>query len=126
MRIFFAIYAVAVIGLSYLQLVDSLLGRLALWGYMALWAAALIMVTMRTRWWPWVGLAAIVPLVGMLLVNSILRVAFILEHRGMDCATCNGSPAAFVLLWAHELVFLLPGIVLCLWLVRTLRRTWRK
>ena len=126
MRVFFAIYAVAVIGFSYLQQADSMLGRLVLWGYMALWAAALIIVMMRMRWWPWVGLAAIVPLIGMLLVNSILRVAFIVEHGGMDCATCNGSPAAFVLVWAHELIFLVPGIALSLWLVRTLRRMWRK
>lgn len=124
MRIFFAIYAVAVICLLSLQQADSMLGRVAWRGYIALWIAAAIMVTMRMRWWgPWVGLAATVPLVGVVLWHSILYVAFVMEHRGLDCGRCNGSPAALVLILGTELVFLIPGLVLSLWLVRTLRRT---
>jgi ATP/ADP translocase len=127
MRIFYAIYAVGAIGFLYLYLqqVGSLPGRLALWGHITLCVAALIAVAMRMRRWPWVGLAAVVPLVGILLVDSVLYIAFIIEHRGLDCGTCDGSPMALILNWAFELIFLIPGLVLCLWMARTIRRTWR-
>jgi hypothetical protein len=97
MRTFFIIYATIVIGFLSFQQVDSLLSQLMLWGYVALWVAGLIMVAPKLRLSSWGGLAALVPLIAILLVQTGFRTAFIVEHGGTDCGTCDGSPMAFLL-----------------------------
>ena len=122
MRVFYAIYAIAVIGLLCIQRAESLPWRLALWADIALSIAGLIMVTLKMRWSSWVGLAAIVPFLAMSLLHNVLYIEFVVEHRGLDCATCNGSPVVLIMSWTLELIFFIPGIVLLLWLARTPRQ----
>jgi hypothetical protein len=122
MRIFYTIYAAIVVGLMGLNVGDSVMINLVQCGWMALWAAGAILMNLRARRFRWVALVPLVPLIGLLLVQSGRSVAFILEHRGLDCATCNASPIAFVLHWGIEIILLVPGALLCILLVRRLRR----
>jgi hypothetical protein len=59
---------------------------------------------------------------GVLLYRTSRCVAFIVEHGGMDCATYDGSPLAFLLDWMMELFQLIPGLFLCVWLARSKQR----
>jgi hypothetical protein len=67
------------------------------------------------RWMAW-GILVVFAAVSLVLVaQCIRRIAFIIEHGGMDCATCDGSPVAFLIGWGVELFVL--GIALLLsWL----------
>jgi hypothetical protein len=55
----------------------------------------------------------------VLVAQSIRRIAFIIEHGGMDCATCDGSPVAFLIGWGVELSVLVMALLLT-WLA------WRR
>ena len=91
-------------------------------GVLALWFISLVVLFFRRRWAYWGCLAAFVPIAAVLISQSIRRIAFVLEHGGMDCPTCDASPLAFFLGWATELVILLPGLAFCWWLWRSMRR----
>jgi hypothetical protein len=67
------------------------------------------------RWMAWGTLVAFAAVSLVLVAQSTRRIAFIIEHGGMDCATCDGSPVAFLIGWGVELFVL--GIALLLsWL----------
>ncbi len=121
MRIFYAIYAVVIILLLWNSNGDTTVKNLALKAILALWCAGLLSVSLKVRGSEWVALAGFVPLIGFLLFQTGTRLNFILEHGGMDCPSCNASPMAFVLGWITELSLLVPGVVLCLWLIRRAR-----
>ena len=126
MRIAYAVYAAIVIGFLWLSHGDNAsLGNVALWTTLVLWIAGLISVSLKVRWSHWVALAAFAPVIGVLLVQFGRRIAFIAEHAGMDCDTCNASPVAFLLGWIAEVALLIPGIFLCVWLLRGNRQVTR-
>lgn len=67
------------------------------------------------------GLMALLPLAILLIGQFARRLLFVIRHGGMDCATCQGSPLAFVIGWGIEsLALLLVG-----WLIHRLRRSLR-
>jgi hypothetical protein len=118
MRIAYAAYAAIIIGFLWLSHGDSLVGNVALWVTLALWCMGLVAVFFNVWWSRWVALAAFAPVMGVLLFQFGSRVAFIAEHGGLDCDTCNASPMAFLLGWSAQVVLLIPGIFLCVWLLR--------
>jgi hypothetical protein len=121
MRIFYVIYAAAVVFFLWNSQGDTVAKDFGLKATLVLWCIGLLTVPFKVRGSQWVALAAFAPLIGLLLFQSGSRVAFILEHGGMDCATCNASPMAFLLGWIMECILLVPAIFLCIWLVRGVR-----
>jgi hypothetical protein len=69
---------------------------------MSRFGSPVIVVALKLRLSSWVGLAALVPLIAILLVQTGFRTAFIVEHGGTDCGTCDGSPMAFLLGWGDR------------------------
>ena len=59
-----------------------------------------------------------------LLLQTGRRVVFMVRHRGMDCASCDGSPMAFLMGMVVEQWFFLPlsAILICgarrMWVLR--------
>jgi len=47
----------------------------------------------------------------VLVAQNVRRLTFIIDHGGMDCATCDGSPVAFLIQWGVELVVLGIGLL---------------
>jgi len=121
-RITYALYAAALCALLATIRSPSLIVTVTAGAVLAVWAVSLIALFFRQHWAYWGCLAAFVPIAGVLVFQSIRRVAFILEHGGMDCATCDASPLALLLGWATELVVLLPGLAFSWWLWRSVRR----
>jgi hypothetical protein len=126
MRIFYIIYAVLIIGVLSLSHGDSLAMNAMLWAMIALWCAALVAVSLKLQWAHAVALAAFAPLISVLLFQTGRRVVFIVQNGGMDRASGEGSPVAFLLGWMGEASLLLPGIFLCLWLARGKRHAIRR
>jgi hypothetical protein len=116
--VFYAIYAGAIIWLLWRHHATAAAEDFTFKAMLALWCAALVTVLLKVRWSQWVALAAFAPVIGWLLFLSVRRMAFIVEHGGMDCDTCDGSPMAFLLGWIFEAAFLIPGIFVCFWLLR--------
>lgn len=57
----------------------------------------------------WAARGTLVIFAGVSLViiaQTLRRMAFIVQHGGMDCATCDGSPVAFLIGWSVELFVL--------------------
>ena len=50
-----------------------------------------------------------------LVAQSVRRLAFVIKHNGPDCASCVGSPVAFLMAWGTEL-FVLALALLVSWL----------
>lgn len=121
MRIFFLIYAALVIALLTYFHSDTAAINLAIWAILVLWVAAFVFAVLRPQGWRWVALGAFAPFIAELVHRSSRYIAFIVEHGGMDCGTCDGSPMAFLLDWSAEIILLVPGLCLCVWLAR-LRR----
>lgn len=122
LRVFYAIYAVVVIGLFWVSSGDTFAIELVLKAMVALWCVGLIAVLLTWRWFRGVALAALAPLISALSIQSGRRIAFIFEHGGMDCGTCYGSPLAFLLGWIIEIALLIPGVFLWIWLLRGRRQ----
>ena len=123
-RIAYLMYAAAICALLLLVTIRSasVFVTAAAGAVLALWFVSLVVLFFRRRWAYWGCLAAFVPIAAVLISQSIRRIAFVLEHGGMDCPTCDASPLAFFLGWATELVILLPGLAFCWWLWRSMRR----
>jgi hypothetical protein len=121
-ELFYALYAGVVIWLLWRHQASSPAERFAVNGMLALWCVALIAVLLKLPGARWMALAAVLPVIGMLLFISSLRIAFIWNHGGMDCGTCDGSPLAFLVDWIFEAALLAPAIFICVWLRRTKRR----
>lgn len=124
MRLISAFYAL--LGLGLLLLLRSEVPEIALiiWVLRSAWLIALVALIFNLRWADWVAFGAYAAVLGFLLVRSVARFAFIVEHQGLDCAEppCDGPPGAFAAAWGGELLFLAVGIVLA---VRHLRAGWR-
>ena len=121
MRVFYVIYAALMILLLWGSYGDTVAKDLALKAVLALWCVALLTMLLNVRNSEWVALSAFVPLMGVLLFQVVGRVIFIVEHGGMDCPKCNGSPMAFLMGWIMEAILLVTGTLLCIWLVRRLK-----
>ena len=121
-RITYLLYAAAICALLATIRSPSLFVSEATLAVLALWIISLAGLFFRRRWAYWGCLAAFVPIAGVLISQSVRRIAFILEHGDMDCPTCNASPLAFLLGWTIELAILLPGLAFCWWLWRSVRR----
>jgi hypothetical protein len=122
MRIFFMIFAAIVVALLTRIHGHTLTIDIVVWAILGLWVAALVFAILRPQGWRWVALAALAPLISELLHRTSRYIAFIVEHGGMDCGACNGSPLAFLLDWTMELFLLIPGLFLCTWLARLKQR----
>ena len=121
MRIVYFAYATIVIAVLALMGSPEQWKELAFRVIMVLWVGAFATMLLRWRRAEWLALVAFAPILAVLLMQTASRVGFVVEHRGMDCATCNSSPLAFLLGWSLELAFLVPAVVLCVWLWRTVR-----
>ena len=55
------------------------------------------------------GLLIAFPLALLLVLQLARRVLFVLQHRGLDCATCEGSPMAFLLHTGVEMLLCVPA-----------------
>lgn len=51
-----------------------------------------------------------------LALKWLLRLGFVIQHGGMDCASCQGSPLLFGYYWMIETAILVPGLLLVGWL----------
>jgi hypothetical protein len=72
--------------------------------------------------WISMGMLVIPAAVSLVLVaQSIRRITFVIEHGGIDCATCDGSPVAFLIGWGVELLVLLVALLLTWFAWRRLR-----
>lgn len=66
-----------------------------------------------------VALVLLSPLASLLLVQLVRRLGFIIRHGGMDCATCDGSPMAFLVAMVFEMGMMaaVGGSMFMLWRV---------
>ena len=64
----------------------------------------------------------LVPFVALFGFQQLRRLFFFAKHGGMDCATCNGSPTAFLIGWVLETVVLAFLLFLFVPLVRAARK----
>lgn len=69
----------------------------------------------------WSGLVMLLPFVALFTFQQLRRLFFIAKHGGMDCATCNGSPMAFLIGWALETLVLVFLLLLFFPLVKAVR-----
>lgn len=65
------------------------------------------------------ALVLLSPLALLLLVRLVRRLGFIIRHGGMDCATCDGAPMAFLVAMVFEMGMMaaVGGSMFMLWRV---------
>lgn len=85
------------------------------------WVLTSVGVLFRISWARAATLLCFLSFAGVLLFRSVARIAFVLPHGGMDCASCQGSPLVFLWQWQVELLLLLPGLFLAFWFWRSSR-----
>lgn len=122
MKILYTLYAVAIVLLSWNLEGDTQVKEAVVKGDLALWCVALPAILANWRRAEYLALTAFLPVIGLLTFQMASRIAFVIEHGGMDCPHCDASPMAFLLGAALEAVFLVIGVALCIWLVRRVRR----
>jgi hypothetical protein len=111
MKVMYLAYGAAGIGMLALSHNDNVIISMALWGLLALWLGALMSVLLRLWWSDRLALAALLPVLAVLLIQSGKRIAFII-NRGMDYSTSDdASTVMFLIGWAGELILLIPALL---------------
>lgn len=90
--------------------------------WLTLFAAMLVSAVGVAALAPWarrLSLACFVPFALALVLASCGRLLFMLRNGGMDCAECQGSRLVFMWQWQIELILLVPGVLLAVWLWRS-------
>jgi hypothetical protein len=116
MKALYLAYAAVVIGLLSLSHSDKLIINIALWVLLAFWLGALISVLLRLWWSRWLALAALLPVLAGLLFQSGERIALMIDG-GKDYSISDGSTVAFLIGLVGELVLLIPGLILYVWML---------
>ena len=120
MKLLYGIYGLSMIGLLAISRGETPIANVILWALIALWTTALASLFFGARWFRGLALAALIPVLAVLVFQFGRRIAFIIINGGMEEASSGfGSPVAFLIGWTAESVALIPGLALFIWLWRS-------
>ena len=116
MRFTFAIYAVALLLVAVSSsFAPGVSGRVA-FGISVLWAVSSCAAFFKRIWGYYACTALLAALLLYIVAGIIGRIVFVATHGDFDCATCDGSPMAFILGTITSIGILIPGILILRWL----------